>query len=136
MGSLGEALGNKTGGKTGGDINATIAWPRRLPHTGPEAVPFAEPLAADDRAGPYWRSARAMEHGGLGALLFESAGLDIPSIPPFEGRGYGLEYLLTSALPGLELAGDTMLDLVDPAGQREAQRLDMLMLLASRTSRP
>lgn len=132
MGSLGEALaGNKAG-----DTKATIAWPRRFPHAGPDAVPFAEPLAADDRAGPYWRSARAMEHGGLGALLFESAGLDIPSIPPFEGRGYGLEYLLTSALPGAELAGDTMLDLVDPAGQREAQGLDMLMLLASRTSRP
>lgn len=132
MGSLAEALA----GRTGGDTNATIAWPRRFPHAGPDAVPFAEPLAADDRAGPYWRSARSMEHGGLGALLFESAGLDIPSIPPFEGRGYGLEYLLTSALAGAELAGDTMLDLVDPAGQREAQGLDMLMLLASRGAHP
>jgi hypothetical protein len=136
MGSLGEALGSKSESKTGGETNATIAWPRRFPHAGPEAVPFAEPLAADDRAGPYWRSARAMEHGGLGALLFESAGLDVPSIPPFEGRGYGLEYLLASALPGAELAGDSMLDLVDPAGQREAQGLDMLMLLASRGVHP
>ena len=132
MGSLVEALG----GKTGGASSATIAWPRRFPPAGSEAVPFAEPLAANDGPGPYWRSARTMEHGGLGALLFESANLDIPSIPPFEGRGYGLEYLLTSALPGAELAGDTMLDLVDPAGQREAQALDMLMLLASRDVRP
>ena len=31
---------------------------------------------------------------------------------------------------------DTMLDLVDPAGQREAQALDMLMLLASRDVAP
>jgi hypothetical protein len=131
MGSLGEALNDKTGHN-----KATIAWPRQFPHAGPDAIPFAEPLAADDRAGPYWRSAKSMEHGGLGALLFESAGLDIPSIPPFEGRGYGLEYLLASALPGAELAGDTMLDLVDPAGQREAQGLDMLMLLASRGVRP
>ena len=128
MGSLGEALGR--------DTVATIAWPRRFPHAGPDAPAFAEPLAADDRAGPYWRSARAMEHGGLGALLFQSAGLDIPSIPPFEGRGYGLEYLLSSALPGAELAGDTMLDLVDPAGQRGAQGLDMLMLLADRGVHP
>ena len=127
MGSLGEALGRRL---------ATIAWPRRFPHAGPDNIPFAEPLAADDRAGPYWHSAKAMEHGGLGALLFESAGLDIPSIPPFEGRGHGLEYLLASALPGAELAGETMLDLVDPAGQREAQGLDMLMLLASRDVRP
>jgi hypothetical protein len=30
-----------------------------------------------------------------------------------------------------ELADEAMLDLVDPAGTREAQGLDMLMLLAS-----
>jgi hypothetical protein len=136
MDSLGEALARRTGGSKGGDTKATIAWPRRFPHAGPDNIPFAEPLAADDRAGPYWHSAKAMEHGGLGALLFDASHLDIPSIPPFEGRGYGLEYLLASALAGAELAGDTMLDLIDPAGQREAQGLDMLMLLASQGVRP
>ena len=57
--------------------------------------------------------------------------LELPVIPPFEGRGFALEYLLKSALADASLADETMLDLVDPAATREAQGLDMLMLLAS-----
>jgi len=107
------------------------AWPRQFPHAGRAEPVFAEPLAADDGSGPYWRSAKAMERGGLGAVLFDPTGIDIPSIPPFEGRGYGLEYLFTSTLPDADFSGDAMIDLLEPAGQREAQVLDMLMLLAS-----
>jgi hypothetical protein len=123
MGSLAAALGRDT-------VRPT-AWPRRFPHAGPTRPAFTEPLDPGDGAGPYWRSAQAMVHGGLGAVLFDGGHIEIPAIPPFEGRGAGLEYLLKSALPEAELAGEAMLDLLDPAGQREAQRLDMLMLLAS-----
>jgi hypothetical protein len=124
MGSLGEALRQET--------MPAMAWPRQFPQVRATEPVFAVPLAENDGAGPFWRSARAMEHGGLGAVLFDPADLDIPPIPPFEGRGFGLEYLVQSALPGAILSGDTMLDLVDSSGQREAQGLDLLMLLASR----
>lgn len=123
MGSLAAALRRETTGAT--------AWPRQFPQAGPRELAFAEPLAANDGAGPYWRSAKAMEQGGLGALLFDSTGIEIPPLPPFEGRGYALEYLVASALPTAALSHEAMLDLIDPASQREAQGLDMLMLLAS-----
>jgi hypothetical protein len=109
----------------------TIAWPRHFPISGRASIPFAEPLAENDGPGPYWRSAQAMEHGGLGALLFDPRDIEIPSIPPFEGRGYGLEFLLKSALPDARVSNEPMLDLVEPASQREAQKLDLLMLLAT-----
>jgi hypothetical protein len=108
-----------------------MAWPRRFPHATPSEPAFVEPLAANDGAGPYWRSARAMTLGGIGAVLFDPGNLELPAIPPFEGRGFGLEYLLRSVLADARLSDEAMLDLVDPAGTREAQGLDMLMLLAS-----
>jgi hypothetical protein len=108
-----------------------MAWPRQFPHATPSEPAFVEPLAANDSAGPYWRSARAMALGGIGAVLFDPGNLELPAIPPFEGRGFGLEYLLRSVLTDARLSDETMLDLVDPAGTREAQGLDMLMLLAS-----
>ena len=113
------------------DAAQAMAWPRQFPHAGPTEIAFAEPLAASDGPGPYWRTARSMEQGGVGAVLFPPSRLDIPPVPPFEGRGYGLEYLLKSALADASLSQEPMLDLVDPAGQREAQGLDMLMLIAS-----
>ena len=123
MGSLVAALRRETPGAT--------AWPRQFPQAGPREPAFAVPLAANDGAGPYWRSARAMEQGGLGALLFDSSGIESPPLPPFEGRGHALEFLVASALPTPALSHEAMLDLIDPASQREAQGLDMLMLLAS-----
>jgi hypothetical protein len=123
MGSLAQALRHE---KT-----PVMAWPRRFPHATPSEPAFVEPLAANDGAGPYWRSARAMTLGGIGAVLFDPGNLELPAIPPFEGRGFGLEYLLRSVLADARLSDEAMLDLVDPAGTREAQGLDMLMLLAS-----
>ena len=122
MSSLAEALG--------GETVPTTAWPRQFPLGGEASLPFAEPLAENDGPGPYWRSARAMEHG-LGALLFNPGDIEVPSIPPFEGRGYGLEFLLKSALPDARVSKEAMLDLVEPASQREPQKLDLLMLLAT-----
>jgi hypothetical protein len=123
MASLSQALRQET--------TYAVAWPRQFPQTGPVKPPFAEPLAANDGPGPYWRSAMAMEQGAIGALLFDPTRISVPPIPPFEGRGYGLEYLFKSALAEASLSGETMIDLLDPAGQREAQGIDMLMLLAS-----
>jgi hypothetical protein len=123
MGSLASALGGKTIGPT--------PWPRLFPRTGPAQPPHAEPLARDDGAGPYWRSARDLEQTALGAILFDPTDMDILPIPPFEGRGFGLEYLLGKLVPGAVLSSETMIDMVEPSGQREAQGLDMLMLLAS-----
>ena len=123
MGSLTAALRH--------EISPAMAWPRQFPRATKSGPAFVEPLGANGGAGPYWRSARAMALGGIGAVLFDPASLELPVIPPFEGRGFALEYLLKSALADASLADETMLDLVDPAATREAQGLDMLMLLAS-----
>ena len=123
MGSLTSALGGKT-------LRPT-AWPRLFPQAGPAQPLFVVPLAREDGPGPYWRSAHSLEQTALGAVLFDPTDMDIPPIPPFEGRGFGLEYLLGTALPEAVLSSETMIDMVEPSGQREAQGLDMLMLLAS-----
>jgi hypothetical protein len=128
MGSLAAALGDRT-------LRPT-AWPRLFPRTGPAQLLFAMPLATEDGTGPYWRSAHILEQTALGALLFDPSDMDIPPIPPFEGRGFGLEYLLGAALPEAVLSSETMIDMIEPSGQREAQGLDMLMLLASSRSLP
>ena len=122
MGSLTSALGDKS-------VRPT-AWPRQFPRT-PAQTLFAVPLASEDGPGPYWRSAHGLQQTALGALLFDPTGIDIPPIPPFEGRGFGLEYLRGAVLPDAVLSGESMIDMVEPPGQREAHGLDMLMLLAS-----
>ena len=122
MGSLASALGDTT-------LRPT-AWPRLFPRSGPAQPVFAVPLGMEDGPGPYWRSAHGLEQTALGALLFDPTDMDIPPIPPFEGRGFGLEYLRGTALTEALLSSDTMIDMVEPSGQREAQGLDMLMLLA------
>lgn len=128
--SVASAMGSLTSALRARPLRPT-AWPRQFPDARPAQPLFAVPLAADDGPGPYWRSANTLEQAALGAVLFDPTDLDIPPIPPFEGRGYGLEYLLGTALPETVLSSDSMIDIVDPSGQREAQSLDMLMLLAS-----
>ncbi len=122
MGSLTSALGEQP-------LRPT-AWPRLFPGAGPAQPLFAVPLASEDGAGPYWQSAHGLERTALGAMLFDPTDLDIPSIPPFEERGFGLEYLLETALPDAIRSSEMMIDMVEPSRLRDAQGLDMLMLLA------
>jgi hypothetical protein len=128
--AVASAMASLTVALSGASLQAT-AWPRQFPKGERREIPFAVPLAANDGAGPYWRSAKALEQGGLGALLFDPTVIEIPPLPPFEGRGHALEFLVSTVLPGAALSPETMLDLIDPASQREAQGLDTLMLLAS-----
>lgn len=114
--------------KDGGLLAARI-WPRQIRPSAPPELPFLHPLASRGGLGPYWRLAADLLDRGVGAVLFDPARSGVPDIPPFEGRGHGLEYLSRTVLKEAMTAAETLIDLLDSASQGEATTLDLLMLI-------
>ena len=122
--SVGEAVSSMAAAQS-----RAVVWRRQFAGSAGTELPFVRVPTSPDDLGPYWTMTRQMTHGALGALLVRPRGA-LTDIPPFEGRGFALEYLGTATLGEAAVAGPPMLDLVEPAGQSEALTLDALMLIS------